>query len=222
MAALASLAGLALAGCNMDAEPTASVASTDYHRAHPIVLAHAPTSLDIFPVGAGVDVVNAGDLRAFADRYRRFGSGSILIMQPAGHSAQVARTVTMIRRALAADGVRGNVNIGSYAPSSEAAASPIRLTFVGLKAGVRSPCGRWPTDLASGGSLETWQNAAYPNFGCATQAMLAAQVDDPRDFVEARGLDDSDVEMRLRAINHVRQGSAPDTSWATSVTSPGG
>ncbi len=206
----------------MDYAPTGGIAAVDYHKAHPIVLANAPTSLDIFPAENGVDVVNRVDLKGFADRYRRFSSGSILIMQPAGRSSRYASTLIQIRRTLASYGVRGNVNIGTYTPAPGALASPIRLTFVGLKAGVRSVCGQWPSDLTSGDSLETWQNASYPNFGCATQAMLAAQVDDPRDFVEARGLDDSDVVMRLRAIKAVREGQAPDSSWASSLSSASG
>ena len=82
-----------------------------------------------------------------------------------------------------------------------------------------SRCGQWPHDLASGGnSIESWKNESYWNFGCATQSVLAAQVDDPRDFARARALGPSDVEMRLRAIEDVRNGQDPGTNWKVKLT----
>ncbi len=63
-----------------------------------------------------------------------------------------------------------------------------------------------------------WKNEPYANYGCATQAMLAAQVDDPRDLVQSRALAPSDVAMRTRAIENVRNGTDPGTKWATGLT----
>jgi pilus assembly protein CpaD len=102
-----------------------------------------------------------------------------------------------------------------------ALASPIRLSFRGLKAEVASRCGQWPHDLASGSSIDGWKNESYWNFGCATQSVLAAQVDDPRDFARARALGPADEEMRLRAIKDVREGKDPGTNWVTKLTSIG-
>ena len=96
------------------------------------------------------------------------------------------------------------------------------MTFVGLKAEVRTPCGLWPEDLASGSSVEGWKNEPYANFGCATQSVIAAQVDDPRDFVQSRALAPSDVAMRTRAIEDVRKGQDPGTAWSTNLTPIGG
>ena len=69
----------------------------------------------------------------------------------------------------------------------------------------------WPEDLASGASVEGWKNEPYSNFGCATQSTIAAQVDDPRDLVQPRALGPSDVAMRTRAIEDVRNGQDPST-----------
>jgi pilus assembly protein CpaD len=100
-------------------------------------------------------------------------------------------------------------------------AAPIKLNFVALKAEAPPHCGQWPEDLASGSSLETWKNQTYWNFGCATQSTLAAQVDDPRDFVRAGSMGPSDVQMRLRAINSVRQAQDPGTNWKIQNSSIG-
>jgi hypothetical protein len=56
----------------------------DYHDRHPIILAQAPTSVDVFPVGGGLDSLSIAKIRAFAERYRELGSGQITILAPAG------------------------------------------------------------------------------------------------------------------------------------------
>ena len=208
---------VALAGCG------ANYASSDPsfpggpEARHPIVLAEAPRTLDVFPVRGAIDPRARAELRAFAQTYKRQGEGEIEILVPGRWQAE-ARAVHEIRGALASAGLRGRVSIGSYAPADLAAVPPIKVEFVGLKAEVMSPCGQWPEDLASGSSLWGWKNEPYYNFGCATQSMLAAQVDDPRDFVEQRPLGPSDVAMRMRAIEAVRKGEDPGTAWKTDLT----
>jgi pilus assembly protein CpaD len=141
------------------------------------------------------------------------GVGQITILAPAGQRERSSRTIDEIRRTLASTGLRGYIGVGVYPAADPMRASPVRLIFQGLKAVVRTPCGQWPTDLASGGSIEGWKNQAYPNFGCATQSVLAAQVADPRDLVQTRAIDPPDVAMRMRAIENVREGQDPGTSW---------
>ncbi len=217
----ASAAAISLAGCGTDYIST-SITPDDYHDRHPIVLAETPTNLDVFPVGVGkLDPQSVEDIRAFASRYRAMGSGRILILAPSIGGYGIRANVDEIRRVLVSTGLKGSIGLGSYPVGDPSLASPIRLSFRGLKAEVTSHCGQWPRDLASGSSTETWKNESYWNFGCATQATLAAEVDDPRDFARARALGPSDVQMRLRAINDVRQGSDPGTAWATQLTAIG-
>jgi pilus assembly protein CpaD len=97
----------------------------------------------------------------------------------------------------------------------------VRLVFQGLKAVVPSRCGQWPSDLTSASSLQGWKNESYENFGCATQSMLAAQVDDPRDLTVQRASTPPDENMRLRAIAAVRKGEDPGTNWKTQNTAIG-
>jgi pilus assembly protein CpaD len=112
------------------------------------------------------------------------------------------------------------VATGTYLPPNDGAAPPVRVSFTGLKAIVPTKCGQWPEDLASGSSVEGWKNESYSNFGCATQSTIAAQVDDPRDFVQPRALGPSDVAMRTRAIEAVRAGQDPGTDWKDTVLVP--
>lgn len=218
-ACLAAVAAISLAGCVSDPIATSSITTDDYRARHPIVLANAPTTLDVFPAGDHtIDAASIQDIRAFAERYRRFGTGRMYILSPWGGGYRTRAAVGEIRRVLASSGLGGFIGVGSYRVAAPSAAAPIRLSFRGLKAEVASVCGQWPDDLASGGTTVGWKNESYYNFGCATQSMLAAQVDDPRDFDHARALGPADEEMRLRAIKDVRQGQDPGTDWKVKLT----
>lgn len=215
---LALAAALSLGACTTDSLAT-SMTTDDYHDRHPIVLTPAPTTLDVFPVGTGaLDPQSVADIRAFAERYQAMGSGRIIVLAPANGGPRTHKAVDEIRETLASSGLHGLIGLGSYRVANNALESPIRLAFRGVKAEVPTRCGLWPQDLASGGSHDGWSNEGYWNFGCATQSMLAAQVDDPRDFARARTLGPSDTAMRLRAINDVRQGQDPGTAWAVQLT----
>ena len=208
-------------GCMSDYASSDPAFPGDFQARHPITLASAPTRMDVYPEGGALDARTLANLHAFAERYREFGSGEVAIVTPSRRGSD-ARVVNEIRKVLVSFGVRGRIVTGSYAPSEPDSAAPIRLAFMGLKAEVRTPCGLWPEDLASGSSIEGWKNEPYYNFGCATQSVVAAQVDDPRDFVEARTLGPSDVGMRTRAIQDVRNGQDPGTDWKTQLTPIGG
>jgi pilus assembly protein CpaD len=214
---LAAVAVSALTGCGVDYASSDPAFPGDFQARHPIVLATAPTTLEVYPVGGALDTRTRADLRAFAEHYRRFGSGEIVIFTPGGKGSN-AKAVNEIRKALASVGLKGAVGVGSYAPADLDRAAPIRVAFRGLKAEVKTPCGLWPDDLASGSSLTGWKNEPYANYGCATQAMMAAQVDDPRDFAQSRALGPSDVQMRTRAIEAVRNGKDPGTTWSIGLT----
>ena len=220
-AALLLAATTSLAGCGVNYASNDSVPPSDYHARFPIVVAEAPTTLDVYPTGGALDQQSIDNIRAFAQRYREFGDGRIAILAPAGERGRDARAIDQIRRALAGAGLRGYVSVGSYPDAEANRASPVRLVFQGLKATVQARCGEWPADLASGGTIDGWKNDSYANFGCATQSMLAAQVADPRDLVQSRASGPGDVTMRLRAIGDVRDGKDPGTDWKTKITAIG-
>jgi pilus assembly protein CpaD len=206
-----------LGACGTDYASSDPAFPGDFAARHPIVVASVPTSLDVYPTGGRLDARTVADLGAFAARYRRLGSGEIAILTP-WRQAPGAKVVGDIRRALAQAGAGAPIRVGSYAPLRPENPAPVRVAFLGLAAEVKTPCGLWPEDLASGSSLEGWKNEPYANFGCATQSVIAAQVDDPRDFVQSRALAPSDVAMRTRAIEDVRKGQDPGVTWTTGLT----
>ena len=211
-------APLVLGACH----PTDRIVATsplpdDYRLVHPIALVDAPKSLDIFVADAagGLDARTVRELRQFASDARAHGLSPVTVLLPAGsrHDAAARAAMPAIRHELVAAGARGSIVVGSYPIADAALASPIRLTVSLLQAKLESRCGQWPSDLASASSADGWDNRHYWNYGCATQNNFAAQVDDPRDLVAPRGDEPSDVKMRMRAIDAVRQGADPGTNW---------
>jgi pilus assembly protein CpaD len=222
IAALLCASAMSLSGCLSGTEYLSdnSATSVEYHERHPIILGKGATTLDLFPTGDKLDQLTVDKLKGFAERYREFGASEITILTPSGEG-HLSSFVPQIRRELYVDGLRGYVAVSSYPAGDGTLASPIRLVYQGLQARVADKCGQWPTDLASGSSIETWKNQHYPNFGCATQSALAAQIDDPRDLVQSRGSTPPDEGMRLRAIANVRKGQDPGTDWKTTTSNLG-
>lgn len=214
--AILLLAPLTLAACGTvdRVGTTASIIPDAMEQRHPIVLADAPHEIDIFPLNGKLDAGDRSRINDFAQLYKERGRGPISVMLPrgAGHGGNEG-SVNAIRQALAAAGVGGHIRVGNYPVANASIAAATRLSFVGLKAKVATRCGEWPDDLASASSTQTWQNKPYWNFGCAYQNMLAVQVANPRDIASPRGESEADVMMRMRAIQKVRQGNDPGTSW---------
>ena len=204
-----------LGGCaHVDRTATqATVVADKYEDRHPIVVANAPISLDLYAAGTSMDADDQGRVREFIETYRAQGRGPITIMLPAGHNGLHDRYVSTIRSMIARAGVATTLRVGNVPVADQSVATPIRLSFVGLRARVATRCGEWPDDLASGSNLHTWQNRQYWNMGCAYQNMIAQQTADPRDLAGPRGETPSDTRMRIRAIGKVRQGNDPGTSW---------
>ena len=108
---LAAAAAAALGGCG-----GVPYASSDpafpgsFEQRHPIVVAAAPTSVDLYPVGGRLDERSRANVRAFAERYRRYGSGAVMIQTPVGTNPN-SIAVYEVRRALLAAGVRGRIAV---------------------------------------------------------------------------------------------------------------
>lgn len=214
-----------LTGCGTtDRIKLSSVPLDDYKERHPIVLAQARTSIDLFPSGGqhGLDRHTAKQVFAFAQDYRTVGHGPVLVLLPRGRNvAESHAMLAEIRRNLAAGGARSGVEVATYPVADARLAAPVRLSFEGLKAAVADQCGQWPRDLASGSTVDEWDNKPYWNLGCATQSMIAAQTSDPRDLVTPRGEETTDVLIRSRGIESIRKGSDPATGWQVKSSSIG-
>lgn len=222
--ALAPVSVLVLAGllgaCRADrVSTTGSTTPMDVRTRHPIVLADADRTLDVFPTGVGhIDPRQAADIEAFLLEYRRYGRGLITLELPQGVTPALAgpveRTGAAIRRLGAELGVPpGGWLVGGYPVAAPSLASPVRLTFQRMQAKVPSQCGLWPRDLGVSDIRSDWSNEPQWNLGCATQSNIASQVADPVDLVRGRPEGRIDTVRRTRDIGELRQGKDPSTQW---------
>jgi pilus assembly protein CpaD len=190
----------------------------DYRQRHPIILTDAPRTLDVFANGhtGYLDPRQADDVRAFIAEYDAVGKGGITVVAPyAGRGARGDRTVSQIRQVLGGLGHNGRFSISYYHPQNPSVAAPVRLSFRTMQAKVASQCGLWPEDLASGSSINGWENRPHWNLGCAMQNNMAAQVENPIDLVRSRAEGRADTLKRAGAIERLRQAKDPSTQYTS-------
>lgn len=209
MVALVSLTGCG--GMGKDSMSTGSIPD-DYRTRHPIVVTDVEHSLDL-PVAQGSNRMTIGmsdTVTGFAQDYRNASSGYVQIMVPQGsaNATAAASVVRQVRGVLIAKGVPATKIIERpYQAQVQGDAAPIRLSYVATTA-VAGPCGQWPEDLAN----DTSQNKSWENFGCATQANLAAQLANPTDMIAPRGMTPIDADRRTQVINNYRTGTTTSSN----------
>ncbi|WP_321383349.1 CpaD family pilus assembly protein [Rhizobium sp.] len=205
---LGLVAVLSLSGCGSMGKDSMSTGSIpdDYRTRHPIMMTDVEHSLDL-PVAQGnahMTVGMADTVTGFAQDYHNASSGFVQIMVPRGSTNAVAAAsvVRQVRSQLVAKGVPSSKIIERpYQAQAQGDAAPIRLSYVATTA-VAGPCGQWPEDLAN----DTSQNKSWENFGCATQANLAAQIANPTDLIAPRGMTPIDADRRMQVISTYRTG----------------
>ncbi len=212
---------LGVTGCakrTQSQDVTGSIAmEPDYRERHPIVLADVPYNLDIYAVHgfSGIDLRQNDDVRAFAAEYKTSGKGAIIISVPHAQSAKNKNeTLSSIRKVLAAAGVSGYyVQVKHYLPQDLHDAAPVHLSFIKLQAKVDNLCGQWKTDISGAATSERFTNQSPPNFGCAYQTAIAAQVANPLDLDRPRQEGAIDVEKRNKSIKNLNAGTDPTTLY---------
>ncbi len=215
--ALIVAGGLAavLAGCQ--SVPTAeTVARHDYKLRHPIVISEAAETLDI-PVGAETRSLS-GQMReavaGFAAEARQQGSGDAEILVPSGsrNEAGAHAIAGQVRRVLLRNGFSEHrVHIRSYPVGDPRVVAPLRVAYSRVKASVHA-CGRWTDNLASNSANEN-----YADFGCATQANLAAMIDNPADLLHPRSEGPADRHRRDTMHGNYRSGTSPSGDYNEGV-----
>ena len=202
---------LALAGCaaNYKMEPTVtgSTLNDGYRTRHPIVLTESAETLDV-PVGSQSGVLTqrmAHTISLFAQESRRQGATGVTILVPSGSPNEAAayRMSAQIATALIAGGVpKTAISRVPYTVDQSAADAPIRIAYPRVKAMLTHPCGRWPDQVAT----DKFNNQDDFEFGCSTQANIAAMAADPTDLVTPAGMDPPDGTRRATVIAKFQKG----------------
>ncbi len=195
----ATISALALGGCMHGNEPGTRVAGwtlIDAAQRHPILVSEQPSVLPL-RVARGSSGLSPRQRAQVLNFYAHFrarssGNGRIIINAPSGSPNEVAamHAVQEVRALLQSEGAgEGDISVEAYHTEGEPQ-PPVRLSF--MKYVAEAPdCGVWPTNLASEPA-----NLPYPNLGCATQRNFAAQIANPSDLLEPRGMTARSSERR--------------------------
>jgi pilus assembly protein CpaD len=212
--ALAVLAALVAAGCQTQQPTTDVLATNDYRLRHPIVVGEGVKTLDL-PVGSDMRRLSpqlSAVVSSFAAEARSRGGGAMEIIVPsgAGNEAAVHAVLPQIRKALVSGGVSPKrIATRGYPVQDATVSAPVRLAYSGMQARV-GPCGQWTDNINGGGSGTRHDphlnNTQYRDFGCATQANLAAIVDNPSDLLYPRASAPGDQLRRGTVYKKYRAG----------------
>jgi pilus assembly protein CpaD len=178
--------------------PTASVADL-----HPIRVSEVAERLEV-PVASGaLSAADRAQLQRFAGGYLRYGHGAVVLSTPSGGANADAASVLAneTRRALVEAGVSYAAVAGSSYDASARADAPIIVSFARYEAHAPECAPLWEQDLAHQSNNQPWES-----FGCATQANLAALVEDPADLLHPRAEDPRDSGRRDTVMEAYRAG----------------
>lgn len=157
-------------------------------------------------VGAG-DVALAPASHAaigdFVGGYLRYGHGAMVLSTPSGgaNADAAALIAHETRLALTEAGVPYAAIAASTYDASGVAEPPIVVTFTRYEAQAPECAPLWEQDLAHQSNNQPWAS-----FGCATQANLAAMLEDPHDLLRPRGETARDSGRRTVVMDNYRNG----------------
>ncbi|MEP3046691.1 MAG: CpaD family pilus assembly protein [Roseibium sp.] len=198
---------LSLVACQSKPQSNADLLATnDYRYRHPIVITEAPETLDL-PVGRNTRSLHgpvSDTITAFANEAQSKGNGTVEILVPSGSANESAvHSVTRdIRVALQRGGLgRSRISTRTYRVEDPSADAPIRLSYARMMA-TAGECGSWPANIGGGFGA----NTDYENFGCSSQANLAAMVDNPSDLITPRASTPPDQARRAVVFEKYRKG----------------
>lgn len=210
------IAGLsALGACASVPAPPADMRATastaDHHR---IEVTQGAERMEV-PVATGdvaLSPASHAHLRSFAGGYLRYGHGALVLSTPSGGSNADAASILAneTRRALTEAGVSYAAVAGSSYDASGRADAPIIVSFARYEARAPECAPLWEQDLAHQSNNQAWES-----FGCATQANLAALVEDPADLLHPRDEDPRDSGRRDTVMDAYRAGEQTHATRST-------
>jgi pilus assembly protein CpaD len=218
-----ALAGLCLTlgACNTGGEVITASVPEDYRLRHPIAIAEANRSIEIFVGHArgGLSASQRADVIGLARIWVSEGTGAIVADVPVDTpNAQAAASAYREARALlAAGGVPPRaITLRQYHPGDPRTLATIKLSYPRIAA-VAGPCGLWPDSL--GPSITNsgyFENRQYDNFGCAYQRNMAAMIDNPSDLVQPRSETPAYTARRTEGFDKYRKGTTTTTEYPES------
>ena len=192
----------------------------DYRVRHPIVLVGIGQSARYFSAAAGAqprppELCASGPIWQALSLQRARPDRRLRCRKPA---RQIVGTIESIRRALAAGGAYAPLQVTTYPVVNRDLASPIRLSFIGLKAKVADLAANGraispPAVRCKAGRTSPTGISAAPIRACSphrspTRAISSGRAPRTR----------PDTVFRTYAIDQIRAGKDPATTWTTKGT----
>jgi pilus assembly protein CpaD len=145
----------------------------------------------------------SGELAALAGNYLRYGHGALVLSAPAGGANESsARALSeQARRFLVAAGISHAAIAAATYDSSGTADGPVVVSFSRFEAHAPECAPLWEQDLAHQSNNQPWES-----FGCATEANLAAMIEDPSDLLHPRDMAPRDSGRRAVVFDAYREG----------------
>jgi pilus assembly protein CpaD len=194
LALSATAAALAFTACAPRQVTPDLTLNADRHR--PVVTQEI-ARLDL-PPSSRLAPQDRAAIAAFLREYSAVGHGPLVVSAPSGEDpAHLAGDIRAI--AESAGMVLPEIALAVSAPDP---GSPYNITFLRYRAHAPE-CGQeWPS-LAHGARDDAW-----PNFGCANAANLAAMIADPADLLGPAEMTPADAERRTTILRAWRAGTA--------------
>jgi pilus assembly protein CpaD len=203
--ALSAALAAGLCACATQAPPPEESNLATRSDRHKIAVMQSGETLEV-PVRAGETRLSEAarrEIALFAREYVRGGHGALVISTPSGsgNADSAARLAHLARLEIAANGVPFAAIAGSTYDAASTPDAAIILSFTRFNAQAPECAPLWKQDLSDVSS-----NGPWDSFGCASQANLAAMIDDPADLVRPRDSEPRDAARRANVLEAYRKG----------------
>ncbi len=161
-------------------------------------------AMDVNPADNGLNWSQIALIETLATEYKARGHGPLVISYPqnAGNAEAAIAAIAEARTRLYAHGLDWQQIAGGAYEAGNQVQAPVLFSFNRYQA-VAPDCPEgWP-DLVNARPGRAW-----PSFGCATAANLAAMVSDPRDLETPRTMGAPDTGRRQTVLENYREGAS--------------
>jgi pilus assembly protein CpaD len=186
---------------NTPPPPVALASAVDQHRIE-VLQTGERYDITVGPSDMGLTPETRSEIFAFASAYQEEGHGALVMSAPSGgdNADAAARAAQQTRLALMSAGIPYAAIAPSVYDASGMARPPIVLSFTRYEAVAPDCRPIWEQDLSDN------MHQPYASFGCATQANLAAMIEDPHDLLQPRTMTPRDAARRAVVLDRYRNG----------------
>jgi pilus assembly protein CpaD len=161
--------------------------------------------MPVDPRDSGLNWSQIDLIATLASEYKARGHGPLVISYPqnAGNSEAAIAAIAEARTRLYDHGLNWQQIAGGAYEAGGRMEAPVLFSFNRYQA-VAPQCDEGFPDFAS----QAGPGQIWAQFGCATEANLAAMVADPRDLITPRTMDGPDTGRRQTVLENYRTGSS--------------